>query len=136
MDECIFCKIVKGEIPCAEVYSTDDIICFLDIAPASAGHTLVVPKKHYSNLWEIPEDLGKELLRVMKIVGEAVLKATNATGLNVLMNNHPSAGQVVPHAHIHLIPRHEQDGLLRLSQKEYESEEIMNKLVQKIRSII
>ncbi|GAB6162385.1 HIT family protein [Desulfothermus naphthae] len=134
--ECIFCKIVRGEIPCAEVYSDDNILAFLDIAPISKGHTLVIPKDHYENLFDMPEELGNHFLKVMKILGLAIMKTTGATGINVVMNNYSSAGQVVPHAHWHLVPRIEGDGLFRLKQNKYDSDEDMVTLATKIKEYI
>jgi len=134
--ECIFCKIVRGEIPCAEVYSDDNILAFLDIAPISKGHTLVIPKDHYENLFDMPEELGNHFLKVMKILGLAIMKTTGATGINVVMNNYSSAGQVVPHAHWHLVPRIEGDGLFRLKQNKYDSDEDMVTLASKIKKNI
>lgn len=134
--ECIFCKIVRGEIPCAEVYSDNNILAFLDIAPISKGHTLVIPKDHYENLFDMPEELGNHFLKVMKILGLAIMKTTGATGINVVMNNYSSAGQVVPHAHWHLVPRIEGDGLFRLKQNKYDSDEDMVTLATKIKKNI
>jgi len=134
MNDCIFCKIVNGEIPCAEVYSDDKILAFLDIAPISRGHTLVIPKKHYENLWEVPVDLGNELIKVMQKVGRAVMKVTGAGGLNVVMNNYPAAGQVIPHAHWHLIPRFEGDGLFKIVQGKYDSNDEMMNLAKDIKN--
>ncbi|WP_461832980.1 HIT family protein [Desulfothermus sp.] len=131
--ECIFCKIVRGEIPCAEVYSDDSILAFLDIAPISKGHTLVIPKEHYDNLFDMPDEVGNHLLKVMQKVGSAIMKATGATGINVVMNNYPSAGQVIPHAHWHLIPRIEGDGLFRVKQGKYDSNDEMLTLANKIK---
>jgi len=134
--ECIFCKIVRGEIPCAEVYSDDSILAFLDIGPISKGHTLVIPKKHYNNLFDMPDDMGNHLLKVMQKVGSAIMKATGATGINVVMNNYPSAGQVIPHAHWHLIPRIEGDGLFKVKQGKYDSNDEMLTLANKIKENI
>ena len=136
MQECIFCKIVGGEIPCAEVYSNDNVLAFLDIAPIVQGHTLVIPKEHYSTLWDLPQGLAGEMQRVMQEVGVAIFHVTGATGLNVVMNNYTAAGQVVPHAHWHLIPRREGDGLLSVEQKEYESQEAMYALAAKLQSAL
>ncbi len=133
MSDCIFCKIVSGEIPCARVYSTDKVLAFLDIAPISKGHTLVIPREHYENLWEVPASLGEEILQALQKIGKAIMDATGATGINVVMNNHASAGQVVPHAHWHLIPRLEGDGLLKVVQKQYESEEEMKNIAEAIK---
>ncbi len=132
MNDCIFCKIVAGEIPCAQVYSTDKVLAFLDIAPISKGHTLIIPRDHYENLWTVPEELGEEILLALKLVGKAIMSATGATGINVVMNNHRSAGQVVPHAHWHLIPRIEGDGLLKVVQGKYDSEEEMKSMAEAI----
>ncbi len=133
MSDCIFCKIVAGEIPCAQVYSTKKVLAFLDIAPISKGHTLVIPKEHYENLWEVPPALGEEILLALQKIGKAIMEATGATGINVVMNNHPSAGQVVPHAHWHLIPRIEGDGLLRVVQGQYDSQEEMKNMAEAIK---
>ncbi len=135
-DECIFCKIVRGEIPCAELYATDTVLCFLDIAPVNPGHALVIPKSHHETVFELPEDLASDLLLAMQKVGRAIMDATNATGLNIGMNNYSSAGQLVPHAHFHLVPRHEGDGHSLWPQQPYESHEVMNDLADAIRGKI
>jgi histidine triad (HIT) family protein len=132
MDECLFCKIVKGEIPSAQVYATDQVLAFLDIGPVQRGHTLIIPKAHYPDLWQVPKGLGQGLLLAMQVVGQAVMRATKADGLNVFMNNYQAAGQVVPHAHWHLIPRFEGDGLRLWSQQEYESPEDMRSIAKAI----
>ena len=136
MQECIFCKIVSGEIPCAEIYSSQSILCFLDIGPVAEGHTLIIPKEHYSTLWDVPQELSGELLWAMQAVGSAVFRITGATGLNVVMNNYKAAGQEVPHAHWHIIPRREGDGLIMLQQKEYDSQDAMQELAAKIKSAL
>lgn len=130
--DCIFCKIIAGQIPSAKVYDRGGVYAFLDIAPVNKGHALVVPKKHYATLFDLPEDLGRELLLALKTVGQAVMTATGASGLNVGMNNYESAGQLVHHAHFHLIPRHAGDGLTLWTQHAYESVEDMQKLARAI----
>lgn len=135
-EDCIFCKIVKGDIPCAKIYDQGGVFAFLDIAPVNKGHALVVPKKHYATLFDLPPDLGRELLSALKTVGRAVMTATGAAGLNLGMNNYEVAGQLVHHAHFHLIPRHAGDGLSLWTQHAYESAEEMQKLAQAIRSAI
>ena len=109
--DCIFCKIVKGEIPCAKLYEDELTLAFLDIAPVTPGHALVIPKAHHSDLFALPGELGAALLAAQQRVGRAVMRAMGATGLNVQQNNAKSAGQMVFHAHYHLIPRREGDGL-------------------------
>lgn len=127
-EECIFCKIVRGEIPCAKVYESENVLAFLDIAPVQPGHSLVIPKEHHPTLFDIPPALAEELLQALQKVGQAVMHATKAQGLNLGMNNHKAAGQLVPHAHYHLIPRFEGDGLRLWPQKSYDDTELMQKL--------
>ncbi len=105
MEDCIFCKIIKGEIPTFKVYENDKVFAFEDINPISAGHTLVIPKKHAKNLWEIPgEDLTAVHLASQKII-QAIKYALNPTGVACLQLNGKGANQVVMHYHLHLIPR-------------------------------
>lgn len=134
--DCIFCKIIAGQIPSAKIYDRGGVYAFLDIAPVNKGHALVVSKAHHATLFDLPADLGSELLGALKTVGQAVMTATGASGLNVGMNNFESAGQLVHHAHFHLIPRHEGDGLRLWTQHAYESVEEMQKLAQAVRSAI
>ncbi len=134
--DCIFCKIIAGEIPSAKIYDRGGVYAFLDIAPVNKGHALVVPKAHHATLFDLPQDLGRELLGALKTVGQAVMSATGASGLNLGMNNFESAGQLVHHAHFHLIPRHSGDGLTLWTQHAYENVEDMQKLAQAIRSAI
>ena len=131
--DCLFCKIVKGEIPCAKVYETEDLMAFMDIAPAAPGHVLIVPKAHYPTLLELPEALGNTLLGSLKSVGRAVMDVTGATGFNVAINTFESAGQVVFHAHLHVIPRISGDGLSPWPGKPYDSSETMARLAASIR---
>ena len=128
MTNCIFCKIARKESPCAEVFTGKQVMAFLDIGPIARGHTLVIPKTHYSNLWEVPAAMADDLFQAMQIVGRALMQVTGATGMNVIMNNFASAGQVVMHAHWHLVPRFEGDGLFRVEQQDYASRETMYEL--------
>lgn len=129
---CVFCKIVAGEIPCAKVYESESCVAFLDIAPVNAGHALVLPKGHYSTLMDIPSELGGDLLHALSTVGRAVMEATGADGLNLMQNNYEAAGQLVHHAHYHLIPRFSDDGLRLWPQSAYEDNEEMRRLAAKI----
>jgi histidine triad (HIT) family protein len=105
MEDCIFCKIVKGEIPCFKVYEDDRVLAFEDINPVSIGHTLIIPKKHAINLWDIPaEDLTAIHLASKKII-QGIKDSLNPTGVAVLQLNGKGASQVVMHYHLHLIPR-------------------------------
>lgn len=109
--DCIFCKIVTGTIPCARIFESADFLAFLDIGPLAPGHTLVVPKKHFSSLLDIPPDALGCITQTFPRLAHAVMQASGATGLNLLQNTGASSGQVVFHLHFHLIPRREADGL-------------------------
>ena len=135
MEDCIFCKIVKGEIPCSKVYEDENIFAFLDMAPVHKGHTLVIPKKHFETILDIPEQELKELILAVKKVAIAVEKGVDADGFVVTMSNKKAAGQVVPHAHFHIIPRFEDDGLKhwpKIEYKEGELEEYKNKIIHSL----
>jgi histidine triad (HIT) family protein len=119
MKDCLFCKIVEGSIPSWKVYETDKILAFLDITPVNEGHTLVIPKAHYENLFEIPDEILSEIALELKHLGEAVQKATNAGGINIAMNNREAAGQIIPHAHFHIIPRYITDGQKLMHGRKY-----------------
>ncbi|MFA6258847.1 MAG: HIT family protein [Candidatus Paceibacterota bacterium] len=112
MNDCIFCKIISEEIPCIKIYEDEKILAFLDIKPVNIGHTLIIPKEHYKNIYETPEEILKEMISVSKRISVALKSALNADGINITMNNEPSAGQVVFHSHIHIIPRIKDDGFL------------------------
>ena len=129
---CIFCKIVAGEIPSYKVYENEDVIAFLDIAPVSHGHTLVIPKKHFKNMEDITGDELSKLMLGVKAVAALLKNKLGIAGYNLNENNDPVAGQVVPHIHWHIIPRKENDRIELWSGSSYlagEAEEIINKLV-------
>jgi histidine triad (HIT) family protein len=111
MADCIFCKIVAGQIPCTRIYEDASVLAFMDINPISPGHTLVVPKKHYEAITEMPADEAAALYRPIPALAAAVKAALKAEALNVLQNNGRAAGQAVDHLHVHLIPRWVGDGL-------------------------
>ncbi|TVR00301.1 MAG: HIT family protein [Desulfovibrionales bacterium] len=136
MSNCIFCDIVQGTIPAAAIHSTANTLSFLDIAPVRPGHALVIPKAHHPTLWDVPPELGNELLEALQNVAQAIRKATQADGLNVMMNNYRAAGQLVDHAHFHLIPRHEGDGLHLWPQGAYPSPEAMQSTAAAIRAAL
>lgn len=105
----IFTRIVRGEIPAAKVYEDDEFLAFLDIAPANKGHVLVITKQEFETFGDIPTSVLGRMMQVTQNVAHAVVSATRAEGYNVIMNNKPAAGQTVPHAHIHIIPRFTSD---------------------------
>jgi len=111
MADCVFCKIVAGEIPCTKVFEDGLCLAFMDIGPISPGHTLLVPKTHYETIHQMPADEAAHLARHIPELAAAVQKAVSAEGINVLQNNGPCSGQEVLHVHVHLIPRWPEDGL-------------------------
>ncbi|RJS61677.1 HIT family protein [Bacillus sp. PK3_68] len=105
MSDCIFCKIINGEIPSAKVYEDEEVYAFLDISQVTKGHTLLIPKNHKKNIFEFSPEEASRLFQRVPIVAEALKAAYNLEGLNILNNNGETAGQTVFHYHIHLIPR-------------------------------
>jgi histidine triad (HIT) family protein len=107
--ECIFCKISRKEVPAEIILETGNFIAIPDAHPKVPGHTLIIPKKHFQSMMDMPESLGCELLGAIKRVFELKAKE-GAEGFNIIVNNLPAAGQLVPHVHIHLLPRKAKDG--------------------------
>ena len=105
MTDCIFCKIIKGELPCFKVYEDDRVLAFLDINPISPGHTLIIPKQHSKDLYEIPEEDLTALHLASKKIIKAISNALSPTGVACVQLNGKGANQVVLHYHLHLIPR-------------------------------
>ena len=125
MDDCIFCKIISGEVPSSKVFEDEDIIAFLDIVPLGKGHTLVVPKKHCETIDDMPEEILAKIGPALKTLSRAVSAAVGATGINLILSNGKTAGQLVPHFHFHIVPRHEGDGLRFDTQRqEYAGDEM------------
>jgi histidine triad (HIT) family protein len=110
MDGCIFCKIANGEIPSNTIYEDDDFRVILDNGPATKGHALVLPKQHYADLFEIPEEKAAGAIKVAKKVAGLMKEKLSCDGLNLVQNNGSVAGQTVMHFHLHVIPRYENDG--------------------------
>jgi len=119
MRDCIFCRIAAGQAPVVKILETPKVLAFLDIAPVNYGHTLVIPREHYQNLLDLPDELWMEMGQVCRRVAQALRKAFFAQGINVGMNNFEAAGQVVFHAHLHVIPRYFSDGLRLFPQEDY-----------------
>ena len=127
VDNCIFCKIIKGEIPSSTIYEDEDFKVILDIEPASKGHALVLPKKHYANIYEIDPDVLAGAVKVGQKVVKHAKEALGCEGYNFLQNNGEVAGQTVSHYHLHLIPRYNEPGnetILRWDHKSFTSEEM------------
>ncbi len=108
MENCLFCRIIKGEIPCYRVYEDEDIIAFLDIAQSTLGHTLIVPKKHAENLLDVdPTLLQKAIVVAQKVAQKQMQTLPRIQGINLLNNCNPVSGQIIMHFHIHVLPRYE-----------------------------
>ena len=136
MEECIFCKIVSGKIPAAKIYEDSKVMSFLDIMPANKGHCLVVPKNHSENLIEMGEDDLSATIKAAKKVARALSLSFGNGSFNMVMNNGKEAGQLVNHAHIHIIPRFQKDRLrIKWSHLKYEGDELKD-YAEKIRKFI
>ena len=134
MKECIFCKIVNGEMPSNQIYETDKVLAFLDIKPVSRGHSLVITKKHYKDVYDAPEQDLKEVMAASKKISEAMEKGLNADGVNILHASRKEAQQSVLHFHIHIVPRYKNDGLDMWIKSRYkESESDLKGVAEKIR---
>lgn len=137
MSNCVFCKIVDGEIPSYKIYEDENVIAILDISQATKGHTLVISKKHYKNLYDIDDKLAGDIFRVVPKIANAIKNAFNPIGLNVLINTEKPL-QTVFHFHLHIIPRYYIDGVDidfinnqgNISQSEYE--EVKNKIIKEL----
>ena len=114
VSDCIFCKIVAGEIPASKVYEDDHFLAFLDISQVTPGHTLVIPKKHARNLLEMTPDETADLFTVVSTVTKKVESATQPQGMNIISNMEEIAGQSVFHTHVHILPRYSQDDDLKI----------------------
>lgn len=108
-DNCIFCKIANGEIPSATLYEDEDFRVILDLGPATKGHALILPKNHFANLFEIPEDMDAKAFILAKKIAKKMKDVFGCDGVNIVQNNGVAAGQTVFHFHIHLIPRYKGD---------------------------
>lgn len=111
-DDCIFCKIIKGEIPSFTVYEDDDFKVILDRFPAAPGHVLVIPKAHYSDMFELSEEAATKLYPLAKKIAKRIKEVTGSEGINIVQNNGEAAGQSVYHFHLHIIPRKMGDGII------------------------
>lgn len=108
-DNCIFCKIANGEIPATTLYEDDDFRVILDLGPATKGHALILPKEHYANLYELPDEVASKAIILAKKMITKLTKALECDGYNIVQNNGEAAGQTVFHFHMHLIPRYNGD---------------------------
>ena len=136
MDNCIFCKIVKGDIPSSVVYEDDSFKAIMDISPASKGHVIIIAKEHAANIFELSDDMACKVFLVAKKIAKAVEMELGCDGVNILQNNGEVAGQTVFHFHMHVIPRYKDDSInIKWPQQETNISDI-SELADKIASRI
>ena len=109
-ENCIFCKIANGDIPSRTLYEDEDFRVIMDLAPATKGHSLILPKSHFKNLYEISDDVASKVLPLAKKMATVMTEKLGCDGFNLMQNNNEIAGQTIFHFHMHLIPRYENDG--------------------------
>ena len=137
MQDCIFCKIVAGEIPSCKVYEDEHTIAFMDIGPLVKGHTLVIPKEHYDPFTAAPTEILTACMQTVKRVMQALQKSLDTQGVNLHQANGAAAGQVVPHLHFHVVPRFADDGHhWNWNPKSYASPEAMQKMANRIKEYV
>lgn len=132
MNDCIFCKIVKGEIPASKIYEDEKILVFLDVNPSTNGHMLVIPKEHYQDLFNLDEEIITHSVKVIKEKLYPLIKSKlNCDGLTICQNN--GYGQEVKHYHIHLIPRYNDDGFVNSYNKDIllPNDQVYSTLIEK-----
>ena len=134
-ENCIFCKIISGDIPSTVVFEDDDVKAILDVNPAATGHVIVLPKYHAANIFETPDDVIAKTFSAAKKIAAGVKKAFNCDGVNILQNNGEAAGQTVFHLHVHVIPRFEGDGdRVSIKWKQGDAPENAKEIAEKISS--
>src|SRR5690625_4887196 len=119
-EDCIFCMIIEGEIPSAKVYEDEHVYAFLDLSQVAKGHTLIIPKTHTRNIYDTPPEIAKELFARVPVIANAIKKAFNPIGMNLLNNNEKEANQSVFHLHIHLLPKYKVDEGFSVNWKTHE----------------
>lgn len=130
---CIFCKIIKGEISSEKIYEDENVFAFLDINPVNIGHTLLIPKKHSQNIFDTETTTLEKITPALKKLSLSIKNAVKADGINIISNNGGAAGQLVFHLHLHIIPRFTNDGFKHWHGKNYSKEE-MTETAEKIKS--
>mgnify|MGYP002650698235 FL=1 len=125
-DDCIFCKIAAGEIPSRKIYEDKDLIAIMDLSPTSKGHSLIIPKEHYTNIYDIDEEIAGKVMKTAKKLATKMTVALNCDGFNLLQNNGETAGQTMFHFHMHLIPRDKDadNNMLKFTSVSFSDEEM------------
>ena len=132
-DDCIFCKIANGEIPAKTLYEDDMFRVILDLGPATKGHALILPKDHYANLFELPDETCGDVMKLAKKMATRMTERLHADGFNIIQNNFEAAGQTVMHYHLHLIPRYVDDGQHILWNPTTVTQEELEKIMEEIK---
>ncbi len=135
-ESCIFCKIVRRQAPSSVLYEDDAVLVFLDIRPLNLGHTLVIPKAHYVDIFDIPEKELSQMYKVAKLVSFAIKKATDADGISIIQQNGKAAGQDIFHIHVHVVPRFEGQKLPPFSELKEVERTKLDALAKKIKQQI
>ena len=127
---CVFCDIIKGDIPSYKVYEDDNYLAILDISQATLGHTLVMPKKHYDTILDMEDEKAGELMSVADKVAKKIITNLNATGCNMIINTGEVAGQSVKHVHLHIVPRYTESDSIKIEVKEnkFNLDEVLNRI--------
>jgi histidine triad (HIT) family protein len=133
-EDCIFCQIVRKEAPSSVVYEDSDILAFMDIRPVSEGHTLIITKQHYENIFDTPEEQIAIAHKITQRIANAVKKVTKADGISIVQQNGKAAGQEVFHLHIHVIPRFERVKMPRFGELEFANRQALENVAAKIRA--
>ena len=134
-DDCIFCKLANGVFETNTLYEDDQFRVIFDASPATKGHVLVIPKEHYANVFEIPEDLIADAYKVAKKVATVLKEVTGCDGINILQNNGEVAGQTVFHLHIHIIPRYEKGEMVQWNPGELD-EAAVKEIIEKSKGLL
>ncbi len=132
-DDCIFCKLANGIIPTNSIYEDDEFNVILDAGPATRGHALIIPKEHYANIYELPDETASHALVLAKKMASHMTDKLHAEGFNIVQNNGELAGQTVFHFHMHLIPRYSDDGQKIGWKPGSPSDEYQKKLAEELR---
>jgi histidine triad (HIT) family protein len=137
--DCVFCKIGSGDLPSTKVYEDELVVAFLDIAPLNKGHVLVIPREHCNSITTVPPQQQARMMEVGAKLGAALMRVTDGDGFNLLVSTGACAGQIVPHAHLHVIPRHGDDGITFTARtiqydSEAEKQDLAAKVIQRLKS--
>ncbi len=132
--DCVFCRIVRKEAPATTIYEDDEVLVFLDIRPLNEGHTLVIPKKHYEAVYDMPEDLVSHIYKLVKQMAVAVKAATEADGITIIQQNGHAAGQEIFHMHVHVVPRYAGQKLPHFHDLPNASREKLEQAAERIKS--